>query len=182
MKVIHPYRFLGRIVTPVLCFSLSVGPLAAWGQEESFSVTPIRSSLREHYSSNRDNRFLIKVQVWGDSPVTGIFHLPDNATMIDLMGLTGGPMGVFSNTVITLTATQDAVGARKDKPSMLKIEGREIIDRKDYRTFPLQNGDIVTFESPPKSDHFLRTIGIIGSVLGLVTTGLTLYLAFRPRN
>ncbi len=178
MKTNTETSFFVRSFMQLICFLLVMSPVAK-AQEESFSSSAIRSSLREHYSSNRENRFLIKVQVWGDSPITGIFYLPDNATMMDLMGLTGGPSGSFDKTVISLTATQEASPVRKDKPSLLTIEGREMIDRPDYRSFPLQNGDIIHFNSPPKTDNFLRFLSVYGSILGTITASLSLFLILR---
>ena len=180
MKANTQNSFFVRSFTKLVCFSLVLAPVAM-SQEESFSANTIRSSLSEHYSSNRENRFLIKVQVWGDSSSTGIFYLPDNATIMDLVGLTGGPKNGIDRTVISLTATQPPTAARKDKPSLLKIEGREIIERADYRTFPLQNGDVIHIDSPADKDTFMRTLGIIGAILGTVSASLSLYLVLRPR-
>lgn len=174
---LSPSKSSFRIFANVLVVSLCLGP-TGWAAEEtsnSFTTGEFRTSVREFYSSNRENRFLIKIHVWGDSPQTGIYYIPDNSTMMDIVGLTGGPMGIFERTVITVTPTQ-AAPSKKERPSIVKIEGREILDNAEFRTLPLHNGDVVHFDSPAKTDNLLRTLGIVSSILGVITAGASIYL------
>jgi len=147
---------------------------------EDFAAPSIRSSVREFYSTNRENRFLIKVHIWGDASQTGVYFVPDNTTMMDIMSLTGGPMGVFDKTVISLTATQPNP-PKKERVTNLRIDGRDILEKAEYRNFVLQNGDVIHIDSPAASDTFMKSIGIISSVLGLVTTGLSIYLVTKSK-
>ncbi len=174
-------KFVFGTLSKVLVFSLCLTHIALAAEEgasDSFSLGNFRTSVREFYSSNRENRFLIKVHVWGDSPQTGIYYIPDNSTMMDIVGLTGGPMGIFEKTVITVTPTV-ATANKKDRPSLVKIEGREILDNAELRTLPLHNGDVIHFDSPAKTDHLLRTLTIVSSFLGVITAGMSIYLVTK---
>src|SRR5580704_1805588 len=65
-------------------------------------LTPDLGSVREFYSSNHENRMLIRVQFWGDIGLAGIHYIPDNTTVLDLVGYAGGPGGVLEKSTITV--------------------------------------------------------------------------------
>lgn len=152
----------------ITAFLVSQPGLAA---DPSLSALTREGTAREYYGSNRDRRFLIRVHVWGDTPLSGILYVPDDASLLDVVGLAGGPTGSFESAVVTLTRAEPAKGVSRE----LKVNGRELITDGKYRETKLGNGDVVYLESG-KSDAFLRTLTIASTVLTLISTAATLYL------
>jgi hypothetical protein len=137
-------------------------------------------NVREFFSSNREKRFLIRIHVWGDVGLAGVYYVPDNTTLLDALGYAGGATGVLRKTDISLSRVFD----RKESKSAgneqtVKLDGGELVERLDYRDMVLRNGDVIHLDSPPKADNFLRTIGIISTGLSILTAVLGIYLVTK---
>ncbi len=172
------------LFTLVLAAFLLTQPMAAFANE-GYSLLDSQSggdsgggahADREYYSSNKDNRFLIKVHLWGDIPLSGIHNVPDNTTLLDLIGYAGGPTGYLAESTITVTR----VAKEKDSyPQSVKVEGKELVSNNTYRNMPLKAGDVIYMEAPPKSDTLIRNLTIIGAVLGIITASAAVYLVAK---
>ena len=158
--------FLVALLVPTMAFPLDVSPL---------SLAKDTGTAREYYSSNRDRRFLVRIQVWGDTPLSGIHYVPDNSTLLDVVGLAGGPSGNFDNSTITLMRGE---GEKNTAPT-ISILGKELVTTGKYRDMKINNGDVIHLEAGQKSDTFMRTLTITSSILALIGTAATLYLIGR---
>jgi hypothetical protein len=139
-------------------------------------------NVREFFSSNRDKRFLIRIHLWGDVGLAGVYYLPDNTTLLDALGYAGGGTGVLAKTEISLSRV---VESKQDKAvrteQTVKIGGDELIEKVDYRDMVLRNGDVIHLDSPPKTDHFMRALGIISTLLGITSTIIGVYLVTKAK-
>ncbi len=169
----HYFRFFS-VVT--ICCYLSVS-ITVYGAGVSL-LPQGTGNVREFYSSNPENRLSVRVHVWGDVGGTGIYYVPDNTTILDLMGYAGGPAGVLPKADINLTR----INAGPDRPTRpyqtIRFNAEELI-REDFRNLRVASGDVVYVEGVPKTDNLLRTLSIIGAVTGIISTSLTLYLILR---
>lgn len=160
---------------------LQVTPRTAFGSEASPGFSLLQkhpANVREFFSFNKDNRFVIRVHVWGDVPGSGIYYIPDNAKLLDVMGYAGGPMGVLKDSDVTIYRT----AARDDKESRdpIEVSGSELLSD-SYRDMPLRDGDVIHWTVPPKVDHTMRTLTIISLVVGFISTTALVYMAVRNR-
>ncbi len=137
-------------------------------------------NVREFFSSNREKRFLIRVHVWGDVGLAGVYYIPDNTTLLDVLGYAGGATGVLQNTQISLSRVFETRDP-KTKPTeqLVQLEGGELVRRVDYRDMTLRNGDVIHLDSPPKADTFMRTLSIVSTFLGILTAGIGIYLVTK---
>jgi hypothetical protein len=146
-------------------------------------LTPRESgegNVREFFSSNREKRFLIRVHVWGDVGLSGVYYVPDNTTLLDALGYAGGATGVLSKSEIALSRMVDRKdGKGASPPQTVRIEGSELVERVDYRDMVLRNGDVIHLDSPQKTDNFMRTLSIISTGLGILTAVLGIYLVTK---
>lgn len=135
---------------------------------------------REFFSTNKENRFLIKVHVWGDTGLAGIHHIPDNSTLLDVMGFAGGPTGYLDETTITLTRTVKEKDKDKNKETerdeTFRMGGKELLANASYRNMPLANGDVIYLEAPPKVDQLTRNLTIVSTIFSILATAGAVYL------
>jgi hypothetical protein len=170
--------WLVRLLVPVLIFSqigVTRSAFAAPGL-----MTPKEQgegNVREYFSSNREKRFLIRIHIWGDVGLPGVYYLPDNTTLLDALGYAGGGTGVLKKTEIALSRLIDK-GA-KGKDQTVHIDGDELVERVDYRDMVLRNGDVIHLDSPPKVDNFVRTLSIVSTGLGIITAVIGVYLVTK---
>jgi len=173
--------WLVRLLVPMLIVS-HVGGLT-YARAAAVLITPKESgegNVREFFSSNRDKRFLIRVHVWGDVGLAGVYYIPDNTTLLDVLGYAGGATGVLKNTQISVSRIFESRDPKtKPTESLVQLEGEELVRRTDYRDMVLRNGDVIHLDSPPKSDNFIRTLSIVSTVLGILTAGIGIYLVTK---
>lgn len=129
------------------------------------------SNEREYFSSNKDNRFLVRVHVLGDVALSGVHHVPDNLSLLDLIGYAGGPNGSFADSIITLNrkATDSNV------PEEIRMDGQTLVQKVELRDLKVHDGDVVYMEAP-RTESFLRTLTIVSTILGIISTSATIYL------
>lgn len=137
-------------------------------------------NVREYFSSNREKRFLIRIHLWGDVGLAGVYYIPDNTTLLDAIGYAGGTTGVLSKSLIAL----NRVFERKDvkvaaNQQTVRLDGTELMERVDYRDMVLRNGDVIHIDSPPKADNFMRTLGIVSTGLSIITAVIGVYLVTK---
>ncbi len=140
-------------------------------------------NVREFFSSNREKRFLIRVHIWGDVSAPGVYYLPDNATLLDALGYSGGSTGVLSKTEISLSRIYDTRESKDAKiaanQKTVRIDGEELVEQVSYRDMVLRNGDVIHLDSPPKVDTFMRTLSIFSTFLGIITATISVYLVTK---
>jgi len=123
-------RFLANILSVVL--SLLVGFSAPL-----YAVSDVQvKGANEYFASNPEGRIMIKVQVWGDIPLTGVHHVPDKTTLIDLLGIAGGPNGDIEDAEFTVR--RKVVG--KTSLKTIKYSGEEMISSLKPDAMLLKNG------------------------------------------
>lgn len=133
-------------------------------------------TVREYYSSNKDNRFLIRVHFWGDIGLSGIHYIPDDSTALDALSFAGGPVGQLGDTLLTIHRLAKGKDAKVSDSQEINIPGNALVSDPIYSNFHLQSGDVLYLESPPKADNFMRNLALVSSVLGVITAGATVYL------
>ncbi|MBI4405892.1 MAG: hypothetical protein HY537_17165 [Deltaproteobacteria bacterium] len=138
--------------------------------------TEFGSNVREYFTSNPDGRFLVRVQLWGDIPLSGTHYVPDNTSLLDLIGYAGGTSGNFSNSKIFVRRIQGEKNQLFDTPSVTEIQGRNLLELGQMEKFRLKNGDIVVVETDKPSTTFMGTLTTVMTVTGAVTSFITLYL------
>ena len=131
------------------------------------------SGSHEYYSSNKENRFLIRVMLLGEVGATGIHYVPDNTTLLDLVALAGGPQSYLDETKIAVHHAPTKIQVQLPPP--FEVRADELITNPKYFSFPLANGDTITISGPPKADPFLKTLNLIGAVVGTISGLATIY-------
>jgi hypothetical protein len=142
---------------------------------------------REYFSTNRENRFLIKVHVWGDVWLSGIHNVPDNSTLLDVLGFAGGPTGYLADSNITVTRAGMDKAKPKERerdpyPQTVKFEAKELVTNSSYRNMPLKDGDVIYLEAPPKVDTLSRNLTIVATVFSILATAGAVYLIAKQPN
>jgi hypothetical protein len=135
-------------------------------------------NVREFFSWNKDNRFVIRIHVWGDISLSGIHYVPDNSTLLDVVGYAGGPTGLLAGSKITINRFSNTKD-RKPEELEIQIDGKRMVSETKFRNYPVQDGDVIYLESPPKADNFMRNLAIISTVLGIISTSATLFILAR---
>ncbi len=139
----------------------------------------VAGNVREYYSSNWQNRFRIRIQLWGDVPLSGTHYVEDKATLLELLGYAGGTTGVLSKTDISVVRlTQNSAEKINIRPDTIRIRGTDLMSGK-FRDFQLAQGDMIYVDSTPKTDTFLRVLTVTSSILGIVASSIALYFVFN---
>ena len=150
------------------------------------------TTAREYYPTNTDGRFLIKVQLWGDAPLSGIHHVPDNSTLLDLLGFAGGPSGRLSNAKVFLKRrkysllegkTESDAGAHQPVQwQTLELDGTELLEKASVKNYALASGDIVYLEVEKERDTFVRDVTIVAAITGILSTILVSYFLIQDKK
>jgi hypothetical protein len=136
-------------------------------------LNPERGNVKEFYSSNRDNRLLVRIHMLGDTS-SGIYYVPDNSTLLDVFGYAGGQQGVFADTKMLIYRVTNNKNKRPEETET-KVTGRDLLTEAALRNYRVQNGDVIFVDSPPKSDTLLRTLTIVSSILGIISGSAAIY-------
>lgn len=165
----HKTKSRGRVALFVLCSYLLTLPTSAYSL--SLLNSDVQGNEREFFATNSENRFLLKVHVLGDVPLSGVHHVPENSSLLDVISYAGGPQGGLREATITLNrASTDG------KESVeVKMTGESLVRNGEFRNMPLTNGDVIYLDVP-KTDQTVRTLTIVSIVVGIVSTSATLYL------
>jgi len=123
------------------------------------------------------------VNVWGDIGRSGRYLVPRDMTIAQLISYAGGPnsMGgglrgaeaAFSKTRIKVTLSKYDSENNREVAKYFSFRYSERIP-KEFRTYNLSNEEIITVEVERKPS-FLDYLGVIGPILGTVTTSYFIY-------
>ncbi len=157
----------------VLCCLLTLlhGPLLR-GQD------PGAKGSSEYFSVNREGRLLIDVQVWGDVALPGIHHVPDNTSIVELLGFVGGAKGDLEDAKFRIRQKlADGQGFRT-----VELRGEELLDSQKAAQTILKSGDIVYIEAKSDSDKFMSRMNVITAVASLITSVIVTLFLVREKG
>jgi len=122
------------------------------------------------------------VNVWGDVGQTGRYLVPRDMTIAQLMSFAGGPNNIrnergaqaaFSIARIKVTLSKYDKESNREVAKYFSFRYSERIP-KEFRTYDLSNEEIITVEVERKPT-FLDYLGVIGPILGTITTSYFIY-------
>ncbi len=127
----------------------------------------------EYFNSNRDQRFEIKVNLVGGVQTPGIYHLPDTTNLIEAISLAGGTV---------TNADLGNVYVKHPTPSGFETHHYDlskIISNPEMKFPQITDRDTILIETTNTSQNLVVALSIIGSVLGILTTGYLFYQSGR---
>jgi hypothetical protein len=122
----------------------------------------------EYFNSNEDQRLTMKVQLVGGVTSPGVYHLPDNVTLIEALTLAGGTVS---------TADLGKVHVRRLESGETKTFTYNLADvMSDSKSeLPkLKNHDLVLIETKDTSAQ--SNLVLISTIFGIITSGLLIYV------
>lgn len=123
------------------------------------------------------------VNVWGNVGQTGRYLVPRNMTIAQLLSYAGGPEnaggnqrgaeGAFSKSRIKVTLSKYDSSNNREVAKYFSFRYSERVPR-EFRTYDLSNEEIIIVEVERKPT-FLDYLGVIGPILGTITTSYFIY-------
>ncbi|NGP76692.1 hypothetical protein G3570_08610 [Balneolaceae bacterium YR4-1] len=123
------------------------------------------------------------VNVWGDIGRSGRYLVPRDMTIAQLISYAGGPNSLtgaqrgagaaFAKSRIKVTLSKYDSENRREVAKYFSFRYSERVP-KEFRTYNLSNEEIITVEVERKPS-FLDYLGIIGPILGTITTSYFIY-------
>lgn len=126
-----------------------------------------RSRISEYFYM-RSNRDVLKpVRVLGSVKTPGLYHIPPNTTLTNLLAISGGPSDEADSSRITI--------ARKDGS----------VEKRDLMKLVTKNQDLTLVEGDtiyvPKEETLIssKNSTVILTITTIISVGLTSYVVFR---
>ena len=112
------------------------------------------------------------VNLWGEVPQQGVYVVPTNTDIIQLISFAGGPKerSDLDEVLIYRVATKKDQKAR----SLLKIDVRDILEGRSQTT-PLTPGDMIVVKTLTGSMTLQEVLAIVSAAGTLTILGLTIY-------
>lgn len=132
----------------------------------------------EYISGYYKGAVLMPVRLWGAVRQTGLHQIPTGTDLLQLLSLAGGP---------NVDAKLDDVTIRrfnKDGAKIIKVDLMELIDSKTAKIQELEANDIVILPAtqPVISGNTVAIIGVVSSVLGIVSASILVANALKKNN
>lgn len=180
----HPYFALESMSRAYLTWLL-IGALAVpW--QTSKAATPgedqAMAAAREYYSSNPNRRLLVKVQVWGDVPLSGVHHVPDTTTLIELVGYAGGPGGELAKIRLTLRHAADAGRAQVEDDAVKDLPGDELLTNAALARRTVKEGDVLYVRSDRSDETFMQHLSIVSTIVSIVASAVVVFVVLHDRQ
>lgn len=154
-------------ITAALFFQSAAYAQNAPGFLNSSEEDIYRSRISEYFYM-RSNRDVLKpVRVLGTVKAPGLYHIPPNTTLLNLLALTGGPGDEADTSRITIS--------RKDGS----------VERRDLMKIVTKNQDMTLLEGDtiyiPKDEALIssKTSTVILTIATIISVGLTTYVVMR---
>lgn len=167
--------FRHRVLHLVVALFYSTTSLGLGFDASALPRNQDEGNVREFFASNRQKRFLMKVHVWGDVPQAGVYYVPDNATLLDVLGYAGGPLGLISSSDVTL----NRMDAKSKVMESNTFPGADLVMRPELRKDLAREGDVVFVDSPERTDQTGRILQIISVTAGILAAGAAIYSTTR---
>lgn len=169
---------LSRAVAVALSASLALPHGAAAAGTSGFSLSQEVSASgagSEYISGNYPGAVLMPVNLWGAIAKPGIHHVPTRTDLISLLSLAGGPVGEAELSDITIKRRSS--GDEK----VLEFDAEEMLTRPGKHSPVLEANDIIVVprRRPTINPDTAATLGFVGSMLGLVLSGIALSIALK---
>lgn len=123
------------------------------------------------------------VNVWGDVGISGRYLVPRDMTIAQLISYAGGPNSIagaqrgaeaaFSKSRIKVTLSKYDLNNQREVAKYFSFRYSEKVPQ-EFRTYNLSNEEIIIVEVERKPS-FLDYLGVIGPILGTVTTSYFIY-------
>jgi hypothetical protein len=122
----------------------------------------------EYYNTNEDQRLTMKIQLVGGVTSPGVYHFPDNVTLLEALTLAGGTVA---------TADLGKVHVRRFESGETKTFTYNLTDvMSDAKSeVPrLKNHDLVMIETKDTSTQ--NNLVLLSTIFGIITSGLLIYV------
>ena len=123
------------------------------------------------------------VNVWGNVGQTGRYLVPRNMTIAQLLSYAGGPENIsgnqrgaeaaFSKSRVKVTLSKYDSANNREVAKYFSFRYSERVPQ-EFRTYDLSNEEIIIVEVERKPT-FLDYLGVIGPILGTITTSYFIY-------
>lgn len=123
------------------------------------------------------------VNVWGDVGISGRYLVPRDMTIAQLISYAGGPNSIagaqrgaeaaFAKSRIKVTLSKYDLNNQREVAKYFSFRYSEKVPQ-EFRTYNLSNEEIIIVEVERKPS-FLDYLGVIGPILGTVTTSYFIY-------
>lgn len=155
-----------------------------------FLIT-FNSTIYAQFQNNNVNQALIRlvepgqladtVNVWGDVGRTGRYLVPRDITIVQLLSYAGGPgnirqnnnNAIFGSTRIKVSISKYDSNTNREVAKHFSFKYSDRIPE-EFRTYDLSNEEVISIQVERKPT-FLDYIGVIGPVLGAITTSYFVY-------
>jgi polysaccharide export outer membrane protein len=166
LKTWRDWTALGLLF--VLWFQLSISPLL--GQEIRGSSEPSGArSPRYYLSLGTEDALMIKVFIWGQVELPGVYEVPDGTDLIAALSLAGGPTdhAKLSEVKIIRTGSSDS--------EVISVNVKKYMNTGDVNLIPLlKPGDTVVvsgtvFRMFSRFATFISQIAIVAYFVALIS-------------
>jgi len=124
------------------------------------------------------------VNVWGDVGRTGRYLVPRDITVVQLLSYAGGPgslrqnlgrnpSSLFSQTMVRVTISKYDKQANREVSKHFSFKYHDRVPE-EFRTYDLSNEEVISVQVERKPT-FLDYVGVIGPILGTLTTSYLFY-------
>lgn len=130
-----------------------------------------KRSQSEYFNTNLDSRLTVKVQIVGGVGSPGVYHLPDNSTLLEALSLAGGATNNadLSKVYVRRMVGNETKSFQYDLPSLMKDTSKPLPT--------ISNRDTILIE--PQSTQASTTLAMVATIMGIISSGLLAYVTIN---
>lgn len=151
-----------------LWLQLGIPPLLGQERREPSEVSGTRSP-RYYLSLGTEDALMIKVFIWGQVELPGVYEVPDGTDLIAALSLAGGPTDHAKLTEVRI------IRSEASEPEVLKVNVKKYMETGDINLIPvLKPGDTVVvsgtvFRMFARFASFVSQLAIVANVIVLLS-------------
>lgn len=134
----------------------------------------------EYFTANPEGRLLAKVQVWGDVAIPGMHYVPDDTSLLTLIGIVGGPRGALSDARVKLH--RESQKNNEKVVDILAFTGEEVLSSAAIGSMKVQSGDVLYVEATPASEGTMRTLTLVSALTGAIASVVLTFVLLRQQK
>ena len=130
------------------------------------------SSRPGYYIYAKPFEVTMTVNLWGEVPQQGVYVVPTNTDIIQLISFAGGPKDRSNLTDVLIYRAS----SKKDQRArlMLNVDVRDILEGRSS-TVPLAPGDMIVIKKIPEGMSLEEVLTIVTTGASLAVLGITIY-------
>ena len=168
-----PMRFPARRLTLSVVLVSFIPPAFAADLHLMEDRRNVERGQSEYFNRNKDQRLEVKVNLIGGVAAPGIYHLPDNTTLLDAISLAGGAV---ANADLSDVYVKRYTAAGFET---FHYDLNEIVANREAKFPPLTDRDTILVKTSNSSQTLAIVLSVIGTAVGVFTAG---YLVTRKNR